>query len=435
MSIKMRRLAGDNIIVITDRIYNGILEKGREEEHYLEIVKVVNQLKETAITIEDEKKLNLKLECLLNPDLNKKRAEINKKNDNIKEELEDFSVGENKDDAISKSIRIASLDNRFEHDGLGKTYLKGYSMPIAKELVNSILDATYNPNSPFTLESLISFWKWVILNPNPEARLDLFKWFSTGQFSITNDGLIIAYRCVDIKQQSTDIELNNFINTFYTKVKAWKKSPKNYVVCKDLDTVENKYVAYDIRKKHRPKYYEFVGNLEDLFQKINKDNSLSNIYTDNYSRTMTIKIGEEVSMPREECDENRHNSCSKGLHFMSVKYNLRLGSEKLVILVNPMNVVAFPSYDTTKGRCCAYMPIAKAITNNNGDIEEIDSGTYDFKYAQYTTDKLNELLKNNTIEELISMNLISSEIKEKDIQLSKNIVSSITKKRIIDVLK
>lgn len=38
------------------------------------------------------------------------------------------------------------------------------------------------------------------------------------------------------------------------------------------------------------------------------------VYTDHHSHTFKIKIGEMVTMPREECDCNSNISCSKGLN-------------------------------------------------------------------------------------------------------------------------
>src|SRR5690606_23070348 len=118
-------------------------------------------------------------------------------------------------------------------------------------------------------------------------------------------------------------------------IKKWKKSPKNFAVMED----DQGYVLEDLKKNSRFSHASnFLGTVSDLYADINNSEG-STIYTDNYSKTFNIKIGEEVSMNRSDCDPNRNADCSRGLHFMSKKYNLRLGEEKIVILINPMNIV------------------------------------------------------------------------------------------------
>lgn len=97
----------------------------------------------------------------------------------------------------------------------------------------------------------------------------------------------------------------------------------------------------------------------------------SEIYTDAHSHTTRIKIGEVVTMPREKCDPVQENTCSRGLHLANtgwLKQNY-YGNQGLVCLCNPADVVAVPPYDSYgKLRTCAYLPIAKAEYDENGDI-------------------------------------------------------------------
>lgn len=71
-------------------------------------------------------------------------------------------------------------------------------------------------------------------------------------------------------------------------------------------------------------------------------------------------LGKKPSMPREKVDPNRHQTCSRGLHFCSLSYLPNYGSDssgdKIVIVkVNPADVVAIPSdYDNAKGRAWTY---------------------------------------------------------------------------------
>ena len=59
--------------------------------------------------------------------------------------------------------------------------------------------------------------------------------------------------------------------------------------------------------------------MKDLYAELKAVNFLvknignDTVYTDNYSHSFTIKIGEVVSMPREETDSDSNVSCSRGL--------------------------------------------------------------------------------------------------------------------------
>lgn len=87
------------------------------------------------------------------------------------------------------------------------------------------------------------------------------------------------------------------------------------------------------------------------------------VYTDVYSGTTQIKIGEVVTMPREKCCSDSSVSCAPGLHcggagWLEKNY---FGSQGMVVLVNPVDVTAVPHLDNYgKLRTCAYLPIEKA---------------------------------------------------------------------------
>lgn len=48
------------------------------------------------------------------------------------------------------------------------------------------------------------------------------------------------------------------------------------------------------------------------YRNVNKTDE-EGVYTDNYTRKMKIKIGEMVTMPREQCDSDSNVTCSRGL--------------------------------------------------------------------------------------------------------------------------
>lgn len=81
-------------------------------------------------------------------------------------------------------------------------------------------------------------------------------------------------------------------------------------------------------------------------------------YKDCYSQTLDYRVGNTIEMPRSEVDANRHNTCSRGLHFCSREYigDMSYGGRRLMVIkINPRDVVSIPSdYNNSKGRCCKY---------------------------------------------------------------------------------
>lgn len=95
------------------------------------------------------------------------------------------------------------------------------------------------------------------------------------------------------------------------------------------------------------------------------------IFTDYHTHTFKIKIGEMVTMPREECDPVQENTCSKGLHLGSKSWLAKgyYGDVGLVCLCNPAEVVAVPPLDSYgKLRTSAYLPIDFIDYDSDGRV-------------------------------------------------------------------
>jgi len=100
-----------------------------------------------------------------------------------------------------------------------------------------------------------------------------------------------------------------------------------------------------------------------------------NDYKDIHSGTFDNSVGCICKMPRRDVNDNRHETCSTGLHFCSFDYLEKFGngnSDKVMIVkINPMNVVSIPAdYNNTKGRCCEYEVVAE-YKDYNEDKKEI----------------------------------------------------------------
>lgn len=80
-------------------------------------------------------------------------------------------------------------------------------------------------------------------------------------------------------------------------------------------------------------------------------------YTDQHTGKMDNSIGATVSMPRNQVNDNKDQTCSSGLHFCGRSYLSSFsGARTVVVKVNPRDVVSIPSdYNNAKGRACKYI--------------------------------------------------------------------------------
>lgn len=163
------------------------------------------------------------------------------------------------------------------------------NLTIPEDFVEKIIEAEENGDEK-ELRKFKNFWTLVSLNPDSRVRNNLFWFIRKWDMRITDSGLIIAYRNADIKSEakySTEFS-KDVINRFYQE---------KYI------NHNNPYEIYDssLGKKSLGQVYDEIVNGGD-----------SPIYTDQHTHSTTIKLGQPVRMPREECDSNQENSCSRG---------------------------------------------------------------------------------------------------------------------------
>jgi hypothetical protein len=97
-------------------------------------------------------------------------------------------------------------------------------------------------------------------------------------------------------------------------------------------------------------------------------------FTDCHTGKFDNSIGNTLSMPREDVDDNPNNTCSQGLHVAAYQYANDFSAGHLVeVEVNPEHVVAVPNdYNGQKMRVCEYTVKAICETILESDLYEDD---------------------------------------------------------------
>ena len=250
----------------------------------------------------------------------------------------------------AKKIELKS-DGRFEFDGASSMFLKGTSDAIPEFLAKKLLKYI---EDKLDVEPLVNFWKNVLLNPDKGVRQQLFGFLEHNGHPITDKGYFLAYKAVKVARKY------------------------------DVETGEEVVSV---------SYNENTG--ERVEEVLNQSMSFKPYHSGAHG--MVVKVGEPITMPREECDSDPYQTCSAGLHVGSMEYVHDFGYSEgviLEVLVSPRNVVAVPEdYNNTKMRCCEYYPIA--ITNGNNeniylesDYQAIDHNNLEADLEDYEVSKL-----------------------------------------------
>jgi len=419
MKIVKRRVNGTSIVLVGEKLYT------RTEVTDELWIAMLEQIEKVEQTMDNPDKIEEELDYLLFLVDPEKVAKQKRMEEMVVIAIQVGDLEPDKEKRIKKAKRVTDISGIFEMDDNGIVYMKGFEHSMPKIMIDAVLDAYYNPKSEYTVSSLLNFWKYLLLNPDKHVREGLFQWIKTGKFAITEDGNIIAYRNVDVKQEGSNKKLQDFISESWAKIKRWKKSPLNYAV---LQTPAKEYVLYakDTWNKGENK---FIGNLDALFNTKYSD-SETTIYTAQHKGQygQTIVLGQPVSMPRSECDNAPNSLCSRGLHCKSISYGMGFGSNSLVTVINPYNVVAIPNGEFSKFRTCEYLPVSKAEVVN-GQIVEFEAGTYDIPYNGL--ESLESMLNSISVENAIREGLLNEDIDFVDLKSVLNTAKEIIGKRVV----
>ena len=341
----------------------------------------------------------------------------------------DFDIDIEK--TITPLIKILSNNDNFEIEG-DKVYLKGIKSivipsPIVAEFIRlqTKLDDYADWNNDIEAQglwkefaeefnALLMFTYKLLLNPMENSRKDCLEYVKKYNIKLTNTGNMIMYRRI-VSVDNSNKDLIDFVSKQYLKIKSWKKSPKNYEVFDD-----NGLIIAQGDKRHD--YNNHKGNLADLYN--NLPELKENRYTDDYTRSYDIRIGEIYKIREADIDINKHGSCGGALHIADGKvfnYN-SFGDTPVVTLTDPRHVYKMDS--GSNGKIGVKQMFIMAITeqDENGNYIDIDSQivvNFDEIYHNQTIEELQNALQNKSFEPL--------SVDDK--------ITNLTPKEIIDITK
>ena len=320
-----------------------------------------------------------------------------------KEEIKGSDFDLEVEKIITPLINILSSNSNFEIEN-NKVYLKGIKsiaipISIVAEFIRLHSEINYykyqslysTPVKTYKEEfdALLMFTFWLLLNPIESSRNDCLDFVKKNDIQLTTNGLLVCYRKV-VSSGSKNKELIKFISESYFKIKKWKKSPKQYEVFDD-----NGFVITQGDKRHD--YNNHKGNLAELYQ--NLHTLKENTYTDNHTRTKTIKIGSIYKEDEDKIDLDNTVPCSSGLHIGSKQFMFdSFGDTGVIALVNPMFVRSVPVSDANKMRVSEMFLATIADKEQFDNLNElIDFST---EYCSSTLEDLQIELSNKVFEKL-----------------------------------
>jgi hypothetical protein len=329
--------------------------------------------------------------------------------------------------ALQKGIKLLADLPDFTVEG-NSVYLTGTSRSMPQLLVEKFIEIVDRVEQQFvagrTFNEALNedddylahknFFMWCCLNPRAEVANELYRFLTENSFKITKQGFFVALRNVVTLHGSP--ELVHFVSNAYNKVKAvWKKNPDYYTIflqdgeyklvydanlttiekhtstmCQDCDG-EGGYYDYDdewiecdtcggsgeveeytyeveVPVDHGTK----IGGLTELY--LDLPNREENRFTDNWTRTFDIRVGQVVSMPKEECNWSTQDCATAGLHFAGYTAPYVLcGDTTVMTLHNPMKVVGIGK---EKGRCWEYLPFMLTTVQEADQI--MNDRSFDF---------------------------------------------------------
>jgi hypothetical protein len=340
--------------------------------------------------------------------------EAAQKIEDVKKTLESIDVLEGNEDFVLENNSVYIKVNGVK-----------INRSLPKLLIDKFAEITKNMH-PFPVDSsteyqsLKKFWLKCCTNANARSAEDLYEFLSKHQFKIDKHGNFYAYRRV-VSKGAENQQLVEFVSNTYTKIKAvWKKKPSNFAVWNRLGD----YKLLDCNKTHpsdNNAYWNLVGNLETLY--LDLPNMQENRYTSAHTGKEDYRVGNVISMPRNEGNDDNTVSCSRGFHAASKEYDYSgFGDTPILMIINPTDVLSVPIGEVGKLRTCRWF-FASVLGEDEQHI--LDDSEFEVEdlgdvFEEKCLENMQEYIQNSFAEEVKRHTFTLS-------NLSSNEVSNIVK--------
>ena len=151
---------------------------------------------------------------------------------------------------------------------------------------------------------------------------------------------------------------------------------------------------------------------------------VNNNYTDCHTGKFLNKPGLQLEMPRPKVDDNQNRGCSSGFHAGAFEYVRNFGQRKLIVLVNPADVVSVPNdCSFQKLRTCRYTVLKEVEASAFAEIVGTnykDDGRSTFKVVFEDTDSFDD--QETTVRAIDAAHAIELVEEEYDVDVIKSVV-------------
>ena len=327
-------------------------------------------------------------------------------------------------------------------------YLSGTNRSLPDLLVKKFIEIITRVDKVFSEESLQEalnndeeylshkkFFMWCCLNPNAQSAEDLYGFLEKHNMKIDRHGNFYAYRRVKTVGNDSK-ELVDFISNTYNKIKAvWKKSPKKFKVVTVPDSKKYELKQSDFNVENTE--YICLGDLEYLY--LNLPNMKENRYTSAHTGQEDYRVGNVISMPRNEGDDNNSVSCSMGFHAASKEYDYSgFGDQDILVIINPMHVLAVPKGEIGKLRTCRWFFAMTLEKDERYILDEEDFNVLELGdiYNEKCFEDIEEHVKNGFTQEVKRHTFTLPTLSSKELSLIINSLeemSNVINNRVVEL--
>ena len=327
-------------------------------------------------------------------------------------------------------------------------YLSGTNRSLPDLLVKKFIEIITRVDKVFSEESLQEklnkdeeylshkkFFMWCCLNPNAQSAEDLYGFLEKHNMKIDRHGNFYAYRRVKTVGNDNK-ELVDFISNTYNKIKAvWKKSPKKFKVVTVPDSKKYELKQSDFNVEDTE--YVCLGDLEYLY--LNLPNMKENRYTSAHTGQEDYRVGNVISMPRNEGDDNNSVSCSMGFHAASKEYDYSgFGDQDILVIINPMDVLAVPKGEIGKLRTCRWFFAMTLEKDERYILDEEDFNVLELGdiYNEKCFEDIEEHVKNGFTQEVKRHTFTLPTLSSKELSTIINSleeISNVINNRVVDL--